>query len=553
MDHAPAHPRRWAILGVLILALLVVVLDHTILNVALRVIADPEQGLGATQSELAWSINSYTLVFAGLLFTFGVLGDRWGRRRMLLAGLVVFGASSGVSAFAQTPEQLIAARALMGLGAAGIMPQTLAILTNVFSAQQRARAIGIWAGAVGMGMAIGPPLGGFLLTYFYWGSIFLINVPIAVFAIVMILWLAPESRNPEPRRLDPVGVILSIVGLVLLVYGIIAIGEGGAGFQVDTVTALAAGLVVLVAFVVYEARIDHPAFNVRLFRDPRLAVAVATIMLVFFAMAGVVFFMSFYLQSVQELTPLQAGLLLIPMAAAQGIFAPLSSTLVARFGPKLVGTTGVLLVAVALGSYTMVEATTPLAIMCTIFFVQGTGMALVMPPATESIMSAVPRHEAGAASAMQNTARQVAVALGVAVLGSVVSLVYRSQINPSLDVLPEGTRDAASASIEETLGIARELGLEAELINPAKDAFLAGMHAAALCSLVVALVGAVTVLIWLPRRAYPQEDTPAPQSREQAEHAERAEQTDSTASGEHAGSGAPAGDRAEPTPTQRSD
>ncbi|MDS1269529.1 MFS transporter [Lipingzhangella sp. LS1_29] len=513
MDQAAAHPRRWVILGVLVLALLVVVLDHTILNVALRVIADPQQGIGATQSELQWAINSYTLVFAGLLFTFGVLGDRWGRKRMLVAGLVVFGASSGVSAFAQTPEQLIAARALMGLGAAGIMPQTLAILTNVFSPEQRGRAIGIWAGAVGMGMAIGPPLGGLLLTYFWWGSIFLINVPVAVFAVAMILWLAPESRNPEPGRLDPVGVLLSIIGLVLLVYGIIGIGERGQGFHPETILALCAGLAVLAAFVVYEARIDHPAFNVRLFRDPRLAVAVATIMLVFFAMAGVVFFMSFYLQSVQEFNPLQAGLLLIPMAAAQAVFAPLSSTLVSRFGPKLVGTVGVLLVAVALGSYATVDVATPVLALCAIFFVQGTGMALVMPPATESIMSTVPRHEAGAASAMQNTARQVAVALGVAVLGSVVSLVYRGQISEHLDVLPQHAQADAASSIEETLGTARALGLEAELVQPAKDAFLAGMHTSALCSLVVALISAVTVLIWLPRRARPQDVTQQPDPR----------------------------------------
>src|SRR5215212_6209256 len=221
------HPRRWTILGVLIVSLLVVVLDNTILNVALKTIADPREGLGASQSDLEWSINSYTLVFAGLLFTAGLLGDRLGRRRMLTVGLAVFGTASLASAYAQTPGQLIGARALMGLGAAAIMPATLAIISTVFDPRERGRAIGVWAGAVGLAVAIGPIVAGLLLERFWWGSVFLINVPIVIAGLVAIAILVPESRDPRPGRIDIGGVLLSIVGLVVLVYGIIDGGEHG--------------------------------------------------------------------------------------------------------------------------------------------------------------------------------------------------------------------------------------------------------------------------------------------------------------------------------------
>src|SRR5258707_6261282 len=196
------HPRRWSILAVLVVSLLVVVLDNTVLNVALRTIADPKHGLGASQSQLEWSINSYTLVFAGLLFTWGVLGDRIGRRKMLVFGLVMFGVASLASAYAQNPGQLIGARALMGIGGAAVLPATLSIISNVFDPRERAKAIGLWAGAVGLGVAIGPVVGGALLEHFWWGSVFLINVPIVIFGVIAIFAIVPESRDPKPGRLD---------------------------------------------------------------------------------------------------------------------------------------------------------------------------------------------------------------------------------------------------------------------------------------------------------------------------------------------------------------
>src|ERR1043165_3890523 len=277
------HPRRWAILGVLVVSLLVVVLDNTVLNVAMKTISDPEAGLGASQSQLAWAINSYTLVFAGLLFTFGVLGDRIGRRRMLVAGMAIFGLASLISAFATTPDQLIWARAGMGIGAARILPGTLSIISNVFAPRERGKAIGLWAGAVGLGAAIGPVLGGFLLENFWWGSVFLINVPVVIIGLVAIFALVPESKDPKPSKLDVVGVLMSIVGLTLLTYGIIEGGDSGDWGQFTVWGSLVGAVVVLTAFVFYERRIPNPALDVTLFRNRTFSGATATIGLVFFA------------------------------------------------------------------------------------------------------------------------------------------------------------------------------------------------------------------------------------------------------------------------------
>ena len=415
------HPRRWAILGVLVVSLLVVVLDNTVLNVAMRTLADPVHGLGATQSELEWAINSYTLVFAGLLFSFGVLGDRWGRKRMLLTGLVLFGLASLLSAYAQDPGQLIAARAFMGLGGAAIMPVTLSIISNVFDPRERPKAIGIWAGSVGLAVAIGPMLGGFLLEHFWWGSVFLINVPIVLLGLVAVSILVPESRDPKPGRLDVVGVLLSVVGLVALTYGIVDGGEHG--FDQPGVWAwILGGVVVLASFICWESRTSHPSLDVKLFRDGRFSASIATIGLVFFASMGTFFFAGFYLQVVRDLSPMQAGAMFLPFAVGQMVFAPLSTTFVKRFGIKAVSAVGHRAGRrSASRSMRTFQLDTPLWWVAVVFLAMGAGMANVMPPATNTIMATLPREKAGVGSAISNTVRQVAAALGVAVLGSVVA------------------------------------------------------------------------------------------------------------------------------------
>ncbi|MFI6454830.1 MFS transporter [Streptosporangium amethystogenes] len=502
MEQQLGHPRRWQILGVLVFSLLAVVLDNTILNVALKTIADPVEGLGATQSQMEWAINSYTLVFAGLLFTFGVIGDRTGRKRMLMIGMVLFGLASLASAYSQDPGQLIVARAFMGIGGAAIMPATLAIISNVFPPQERGKAIGIWAGGVGIAVAIGPITGGLLIEHFWWGSVFLINLPIVLVGIVLITLVVPESRDPKPSKLDPVGVILSIVGLVALTFSIIRAGELAAVTSAEVLVPAVLGVAVLVAFVWYERRIDHPAFDVTYFRDPRFATAVGMIGIVFFAMMGAMFFLVFYLQIVLGFSALQAGALMIPFAAAQIIFAPLSQQMARRFGGKLTATVSMLVVAAALAAYALMDQNTSVLVIEIVFFVQGAAMANIMPPATTTIMESLPREKAGVGSAMSNTVRQLAGALGVALLGSLLSATYREEIAPALTGLPEQLRHLAGESLTGTLGVAGGLGDRgAALIEPAKRAFMDGMHITALVSAAIALLGALVVLKWLPGKS----------------------------------------------------
>jgi EmrB/QacA subfamily drug resistance transporter len=488
---------------VLVISLLVVVLDNTVLNVALKAISDPVHGLGATQSELEWAINSYTLVFAGLLFTWGVLGDRYGRKKAMLLGMVLFGLASLASAYAQTPAQLIGARALMGIGGAAILPATLSIITNVFDPSERARAIGVWAGAVGLAVAIGPIVGGTLLERFWWGSVFLINVPILVVGLVVASLLVPESRNPQPGRIDLVGVGLSILGLVALVYGIIEGGESGHWGKPEIWGTILAGVVLLAGFIAYERRISFPALDVTLFRDPRFSAAAATVGLVFFGAMGSFFFGAFYLQLVRGYTALEAGLMYLPFAGAQLVFAPLSSSLVKRYGPKAVSATAMLLLGVALGGFVFVTASAPVWLLLTLFFIQGVAMACVVPSATESVMSTLPREKAGVGSAVNNTVRQVAGALGVAVLGSVLSSVYRNQMGGDLagTQLPAQAQAAAKESIAGAYGVAEHAGpAAARLVVNANDAFMAAMHWAAAGGVLAALLGVLVALLWLPGR-----------------------------------------------------
>lgn len=491
-------------------SLLIVVLDNSILNVAVKTIASPEPvGIGATQSELEWAINAYTLVFAGLLFTSGLLGDRIGRKKVLLFGIVVFGIGSALAAMSGSPGELITYRALMGFGAAFVMPATLAVLMNVFERDEQPKAIGIWAGGVGLAIAIGPITGGVLLEHFWWGSIFLVNVPVVIVALIAMVVLVPDSKDPDPGRVDPLGVLLSIVGLVLLVYGIIRAGELADFTDATVLASIIGGLAVLAAFVVHEKRSDHPSMDMSYFKKPAFSAAVAAIALVFFALMGVTFFAAFYLQSVRGYSALDAGLLIVPLAVAQMVFAPRARLVVDRFGVRAVCTGGMLLVAAGLAAFALFDATTPVWVLCLVFFVQGAGMAHIMPPVTVAVMQALPREKAGSGSAINNTFRQVGGALGIAVLGSLLSTTYRGEIEGHLGAVPAAARDAAGESIEATMAVAGELGpAGGPLVSAANDAFLSAMHVTALGSAGVALIGTVVVALCMPGRTAPQPAAP---------------------------------------------
>ena len=499
MDTQTIYRRRWGILSVLVVSLLAIVIDNTVLNVALKTIAEPHGGLGASQSQLEWAINSYTLVFAGLLFTFGVVGDRIGRKRMLMIGLVLFGIGSLLSAYSRSPDQLILARAAMGLGGAAVMPQTLSIISNVFEPKERPKAIGIWASAVGIGVAIGPVLGGVLLTHFWWGSVFLINLPVTAAGAVAVALLVPESRNPERAGLDIPGVLLSILGLVLLVYGIVQGGDAGSWVHPGVLGPIFGGLAVLAVFAWHESRARHPALDVRLFRDRRLSASVGAIALVFFGMGGVYFFTSFYTQNVLGYSPLGAGLLTVPFAVGQLLLSPRSASLVRRYGAKAVGAGGLFLMAVALAGYVLLGTASPVWLLGLLFFVQGAGIGVAMPAATSAVMDVLPREHAGAGSALTNTARQVGVALGVAVLGSILAQSYHQSLSPHLAALPATARSAAGGSIAATQAVAAQLGSAGRfLLGPANDAFISAMHVTTIVAAAIALAGAIVVLRWMP-------------------------------------------------------
>jgi len=511
VDRETVHARRWWILGVLVISLLVVILDNTILNVALKTI---QADLDASQGDMEWAINSYVLVFAGLLFTWGILGDRYGRKRMLLAGLLIFGLTSALTAFAQTSGQLIAFRALMGIGAGAVMPQTLSIITNVFEPRERGRAIGIWAGFSGVAIALGPITGGFLLEHFWWGSIFLVNVPIVAVGLVLVFLLVPESRDPNPGRIDPLGVLLSIAGLVLLVYGIIRGGQDNNWGSPAVLGTILGGLALLALFVVAERRSSHPSLDITLFRNPQLSAATAAIALTFFALMGVTFYFSFYLQAVRGYSAFQAGLCLVAVAAAIMITAPRSATLARRFGTRMLVGSALALVAVCFALQSRITAATPLWAVELLLFVQGLGMGNVMAPATNAVMGAIPRDKAGAGSAVNNTIRQVGGALGVAILGSLLSTAYRDRLGSAVDVLPAAARHDAAESIGGTLSAigqaaagARTGAVPTEVLarlpglqQAATDAFVHAMHVTAWGAALAALAGSLVVWIFLPGR-----------------------------------------------------
>jgi EmrB/QacA subfamily drug resistance transporter len=517
LDPDRAYRRRWWTLGVMCLSLLVIGLDNTILNVALPTLV---RDLHADASQLQWIVDAYALVFASLLLTAGSVGDRYGRRRVLGIGLLIFGVGSVLSAFATSPGSLIAWRALMGIGGAVIMPSTLSIVTNVFPAEERGRAIGIWAGFSGIGIAIGPVLGGWLLENFWWGSVFFINVPVIALAVLAGLFLVPESRDPAATPLDPIGAVLSTAGLAALTYGLIEAPSHGWTNGI-ILASFAAAVVLLTTFVFAELRVRHPMMDVRLFENSRFTAASISTALVFFALFGVLFFLTQYLQFVLGYGTLEVGVRLIPVAGALIVAAPLSARLTERFGTKAVVTTGLLLVAAGLVILSSASITSGYGIVVSSLVVVGLGMGATMAPATEAIMGALPRARAGVGSAVATTLRQVGGVLGVAVLGSLLSSVYSARVGDSLQGLPPAVVSAARDSIGGASQVAASIGgqIGQGLLNVANAAFIHAMDVTVLVGAAVALAGALVALLFLPARAQqPAEEAAEPGASEVGVH-----------------------------------
>jgi len=507
MNSNQPYPKRWKALGVLALSLLIISLDNTILNTAIPSLRDD---LGASGSALQWIVDSYLLVFAGLLLTAGCLGDRFGRKRALQFGLVVFAVGSAASALATSSEMLTATRALMGVGGAFIMPSTLSIITAIFPAEERGKAIGAWAAVSGLGIVLGPLAGGALLEAFDWSSVFWINVPIAAFAIVAGMRLIPESRDPQARPLDLRGAALSIAGLVAVVWAIIEAPERG--WTSPTVLAAAGGgAAVLVAFGWWERRARYPMLDLELFRNLRFSAASITISLLFAALLGTVFILTQHLQSVLDYDALGAGLRITPLGAGVIVASAASARLTDRVGTKVMVAGGMSVIGAGLVTLSTVTVDSGYGLIAAALAVMGAGIGMTMAPATDAIMGSVPVSHASIGSAMNDTTRMVGGALGVAVLGSVLSHGYRDGVEGALTGLPPEAAAAADSSVGGAVSVADRMGPAGDALRSAADAaFVTGMADAALVAAAVVMAGAVTAALWLPARAKPAEPAAEP-------------------------------------------
>jgi len=506
--------RKGLVLLALCSAALIINIDVTIVNVALPSLV---RQLGATTTNLQWIVDAYTLVFAALILAAGSLSDRVGRKGVLLLGLAVFAVGSLAGALSDSPGQLIASRAVMGLGAAGIFPATLSLIANVFSERaERARAIGLWGATTGVGVAAGPILGGWLLEHYWWGSVFLFMVPVAGLIAAGIALVVPTSRDPEVAPLDWYGLVLSSAAMGTLVFAIIEAPNWGWGSR-TTAATMALGVALLAVFVAVERRRSHPMLDVRLFRNPRFSAASGSIAIGFFTLAGFTFLITQYFQFVQDYSPLGAGLRLLPVASSIAVASVVGTKLAVRVGNKAVVASGLALWALALLWISTADSSTPYLEVVGQMILGGGGLGLITAPATEAIMGAVPVEKAGVGSAVNDATRLFGAALGVAVIGSVAASLYEHRLGATLPPdLPAQATAAAKSSLGGALVAAQRLsdaGLAAPAHALADAAVGAYLHAFAVSLRVasaVALAGSVVAAVLLPSRPRAPEAAPVP-------------------------------------------
>jgi EmrB/QacA subfamily drug resistance transporter len=493
------YARRWKTLGVLALSLIIIGLDNTILNVALPSL---QEAFDASSSTLQWIVDAYLLVFAGLLLTMGTVGDRFGRKPALQVGLVLFGGASLFALWAQNSTQLIVIRSVMGVGGALIMPATLSIITNTFPREERGKAIGVWAAMASVGIGLGPLVGGFLLEYFDWSSVFMVNVPIAGLALALGIWWVPDSRDPRPGAFDVPGAALSVSALTALVYAIVEAPDRGWG-DPRVLCFFGAAATLGFLFVRWELHTPEPMLNLEFFRDRRFSMASAGISLASFALFGTSFANTQFLQDAHGYSALQAGAGMVPMAVGLMVGSMSSVRLVARIGAAKVISAGLLLLAALLVSTLAWAPDMPYWIIGVWFLLIAMAMGLVMAPATDSVMGSVPEEKAGVASAMNDVTRQVGGALGTAVIGSLITSLYASRIADSVSALPESARSAVKDSIGKANVVAAHLPGAAgdRLAHDAADAFTHAMGIGFGVSAALAVAAAVAVWRWLPARS----------------------------------------------------
>lgn len=515
---------RWWALVALAFCLLVITLDMTVLNVALPTLA---RDLRATESQLQWMVDAYTLVYASLVLLGGSLGDRFGRKRMLQLGLLLFGAGSLWSALSGSANLLIIARGFMGIGGALIMPATLSLVTNIFVGEERGRAIGIIQGISGVGVVIGPLLGGFLLDHFSWGVIFLINVPVVLLAIPVCAWLVPESKDPLASRLDPLGALFSISGMFSLLYGIIEAPTYGLSDPRILVT-LALALVLLTSFVLWERHTSTPMLDLSIFRTAAISASVLALALASFGMTGGLFFLTQYLQLVLGYTPLVAGLSFTPLILGLLIASIALSPLLDRLiGARFTITTGLLVAAISIALFALLTIHTSYLETAAILFLLGFGLGITMVPATTAIMNSLPLNRAGVGSAATDTAQETGNALGVAILGSILSAAYHTTMDasPVIQALPAPVRTLVRDSLGSATVIAAQMGEQGHaILNVAQSAFVQAIAPTVMVGAAISLCGTLVALLFVPRRIDKQVGEESPTPVEKAAEAERVEE-----------------------------
>jgi EmrB/QacA subfamily drug resistance transporter len=487
----------------LLLAAFAINLDTTSVNVALPTLV---RELHATNSQLQWIVDAYNLVFAALLLAAGSLSDRLGRKGILLAGLGVFGLSSGLGGLADSSGELIAARCFMGLGAAMVFPSTLSLISNVFTGRgERARAIGLWGATAGMAIALGPIVGGWLLGRFSWSSIFFALAPVAAIAAGLVARYVPTSRDLDVRPVDRPGFALSTLAMAVLVYTIIEAPTYGWGSP-RSIAGFALGAALLASFMAWEMRARDPMLDVGLFRNPRFTAACAAVTVSFFTLLGFIFVMTQYFQFIKRYDPLSAGIHLLPVALSVGVSSVLGTKLAVRFGTKIVVSAGLVMVsAFYLWVSLIVSPSNAYSLIAIQMVLYGTGMGLTSAPATEAIMGVVPIDKAGVGSAVNDTTRLLGGTLGVAVIGSVYASIYSSHLTTALPGrLTPALGAVAHSSVGAALGIAGNLGaaghgaLAASLQHAASGAFIKGLSGGCLVAAAVAAAGAIAAATLLP-------------------------------------------------------
>lgn len=490
------YARRWWTLVVLSVSLVIIGLDNTILNVALPTL---QREFNASAAGLQWMVDAYVLVFAGLLLTMGSLGDRYGRKRALQAGLVVFGVASLAAAASHSSAQLIGARAVMGIGGALIMPSTLSVIVDVFPREERGKAIGVWTGVAALGIAAGPMLGGWLLDHFGWGSVFVINIPIVLLALAAGLALVPESRDPHSSPIDVRGAVLSMGSLSTLIYAVIE-APGRGWFDPVVLAAFAAGLILGAAFIVWELHTGRPMLDVRLFANRRFSAGAGAIAAAFLVLYGALFLFTQYLQFVRGYSALQAGLRLTPLAVGLMIGASNSHRLVHRFGTAKVVAGGLILVALTAAGLARLDTGTAGWVFALGLVILAIGMGNTMAPATEAVMGSVPEANAGVGSAINDTSRQVGGALGIAVLGSLFNAAYAAQMAEIGRGLPPAQAELARNSVGGAMHLAAAVGgPSGAAIRAAADrAFVDAFGVTMMIAAGIALAGALLVLRFMP-------------------------------------------------------